>query len=70
MDRFKAPDHRDEPLPIGKTCPYCDEDIMEGDYIDVLNDDDEIVHSDCTAAYLRDKYVCTGNLIAERGAEY
>ncbi|ATO48598.1 hypothetical protein BrL25_05390 [Brevibacillus laterosporus DSM 25] len=65
MDRFKAPDHKDEPLPIGKTCPYCEEDIVEGDNIDVLHGG-EITHTDCTSDYLRDQHVDEGNLIAER----
>lgn len=58
MDRFKAPDHRDEPYPIGKTCPYCKEDILEGDEVDDLHDG-ETVHSDCTNDYLRDQHVLT-----------
>lgn len=55
FDRFQPPGPGDEPRPL-VLCAECDEYIREGDEA-ARTCEDEYVHDECLAEYLRERYV-------------
>jgi hypothetical protein len=65
LDRFRPPGPRDEPKQVGE-CAHCGGELYADEWV-TRTTEGEIVHDECTDAFLRDRYVSDSGIIDEYG---